>query len=81
MWMKGTAIPPPELIDVLYCLVLDASVLDFACFEDWADEYGYDTDSRKAERIYKDCLETGLKLRQILGPGGLSELQHEYEGY
>lgn len=54
---------PPKLDDVLYCLVNDAEALDM-CFEDWADNYGFDTDSKKAEKIYQSCVATGLKLRK-----------------
>ena len=45
------AIPAPALHDVLHCLVLDAGVLDAGSFEEWASEYGYETDSRSAEKI------------------------------
>jgi len=36
-------------------------------FEDWAGEYGYDTDSRKAEAIYRKCLETYMAMRGSFG--------------
>lgn len=43
----------PELADVLDCLASDASGWENAQdFEQWAYEYGYDPDSRTAERIY-----------------------------
>jgi len=34
-------------------------------FEDWADDFGYDQDSRKAFRIYEDCQALGSKLRAL----------------
>jgi hypothetical protein len=44
----------PEAAEVLDCLASDASGYDNArSFEDWCSEYGYDSDSRKAERTYK----------------------------
>lgn len=43
----------PSLADVLDCIASDSAGYENAgSFEDWASEYGYDTDSRKAERIY-----------------------------
>lgn len=58
----------PELADVLDCLASDASGADNARdFEDWASEYGYDTDSRKAEKIYNACVEGRDKLKAFLG--------------
>jgi hypothetical protein len=60
------SIPAPLLRDVLHCLVSDASVLDYSCFEEWASDFGYDADSREAERVYKECLALALKLRQLI---------------
>ena len=60
------AIPVPALVDVLYSLVSDADALEAGGFEDWANESGHDPDSRKAEAIYRSCLEIALKLRQVI---------------
>ena len=58
----------PKLEDVLYCLFLDASGYDnLLQFEEWAEEYGYDTDSRKAEEIYNNCNTNARKLHKALG--------------
>jgi hypothetical protein len=35
-------------------------------FEDWASEFGYDTDSRKAERIYMTCQEQGRQAARLV---------------
>jgi hypothetical protein len=64
----------PDLADVLYSLSSDASVIDYGGFEQWASEFGYDTDSRKAEGIYRACLECALKMRNALGEAGLEAL-------
>lgn len=74
-------LPIPKFIDVMYSLALDANVLDYATFEDWAADFGYDRDSRKAETIYRKCLEIALKLRAMLGDGGLAKLQEIVSGY
>lgn len=75
------AIPAPELRDVLYSLALDASVLDAASFEEWAREYGYDTDSRAGERIYKACMKIALELRAMIGEAGINALREASQDY
>jgi hypothetical protein len=44
----------PSLFAVLYCIYMDTHSTD-RCFENWADELGYDGDSRRAEAIYNSC--------------------------
>jgi hypothetical protein len=65
----GSAITEePDAATVLDCLASDASGFENArSFEDWAEEYGYDTDSRKAERIYKQVERQTKKLQHLLG--------------
>lgn len=57
----------PGLADILHALLLDAGAIDEGSFEDWASSLGYDPNSRKAESIWRACIETGLKLRAALG--------------
>ena len=78
---RKTDIPRPELVDVLYSLVLDSDVLNYSTFEEWAGDFGYDTDSRKGETIYRQCLEIGLKLRSMLGDDTLTKLREAYQDY
>ena len=71
---------PPTLADVLDCLASDASGVDNAqSFEDWASEYGYDTDSRKAERTYRICEEQAQKLKALLGQDAYNQLLYSTE--
>lgn len=43
----------PKTAEVLQCLAMDIRGLENAGdFETWCHEYGYDTDSRRAERTY-----------------------------
>ena len=79
--MTGRPTILPSLPDVLYSLVVDASVLDHSSFEDWASDFGYDTDSRAAEKIYRACLEIALKLRAALGEAGLQAAQRAFQDY
>lgn len=72
-WMTRR-LPPPALADVLWCLFSDAETFG-QTFEDWADSFGYDRDSRGAERIYHDCLETGRALAAMFTPAERDELR------
>lgn len=66
---------PPLTKDVMQSLLLDADVLNYAGFEAWATEFGYDPDSIKAQKIYQECLATALKLNAYFN---IAELQKEY---
>lgn len=78
---RVTPIPAPLLRDVLASLVLDASVVDYPDFESWAGDFGYDADSRDAERIYRACLDIGLKLRAMLGDKAMADLRDVFQDY
>lgn len=56
-------------------------MLDSSTFEEWANEFGYDPDSRKAEVIYRACLEIALKLRNGLGEDRLRDLRELFTDY
>jgi hypothetical protein len=58
----------PTAADVLDCLASDAAgIVNARSFEDWCRDYGYDSDSRKAERTFKVCEREAEKLRRFLG--------------
>ncbi len=71
----------PDLADVMHCLVLDASVLDCGGFENWAADFGYDTDSRKAEATYRQCLDLAVKMRAAFGDAGMAEMSTLFQDY
>jgi hypothetical protein len=56
----------PDAPGVFDCLLSDATGADQS-FEEWCGYYGYDSDSRKAERTYKAVTRQTAKLRQFLG--------------
>ena len=56
----------PTMYDVLSCL----QKYDCGTFENFCDEYGYDTDSRKAERIYKGCVKEYNAVVRLFGDSG-----------
>lgn len=71
---------PPTVEDVLDSLAMDASGYDNARnFADWCAEYGYDDDSRTAERIYHACGELAKELRHMLGSEAYERLLFEVE--
>lgn len=66
---------PPTVDDVLDCLASDASGYDNSRnFEDWCSDYGYDDDSRTAERIYRAIAEQAKGLRHFLGDDAYNRL-------
>jgi hypothetical protein len=71
----------PDPTDVIWSLVQDADVLNYSSFEQWAQEFGYDPDSRSAEKIYRLCLEHALALRNAVGEDGLAALIEAGQDY
>ena len=74
-WLKTV---PPKLADVVYCLLNDASGTD-EVFEDWCNNLGYDTDSRKALDLYLTCQKTRTAMIKMFGQelfDELSQLEH-----
>lgn len=56
----------PTAADVLSCIASDAQA-GYWTFKDFCAEFGYDTDSRKAEATWKACAKMTSKVRQFLG--------------
>jgi hypothetical protein len=58
---------PPTVEEVLDCLASDAAGVQDAGadFAEWASEYGYDTDSRKANKIFTACLRQAERLKSL----------------
>lgn len=71
----------PETLSVVHSLMLDSDVLNYGTFEQWAADFGYDEDSRKAESIYRECLEIALKVRNGIGETAMRELQEVARDY
>lgn len=55
----------PKVLDVVGSLVMDASCED--TFKDFCDSFGYDQDSRKAEKVWKACQSIKVRLHKLLG--------------
>jgi hypothetical protein len=59
---------PDEPLTALWCIASDClTVMNCGSFEEWARELGYDTDSRKAEGIYKEIVTQYLSLKRAIG--------------
>jgi len=71
---KG-ALPAPDVADIVSSLACDSDVIDYATFEQWAPDLGYDPDSRKGEAIYRECLSHALALRAAIGDEKLNEIR------
>lgn len=56
----------PTAADVLYCLASDARAGDMS-FDDFCSDFGYDSDSRKAEQTWKACVRMAPRVRRFLG--------------
>jgi hypothetical protein len=54
-----------EAVSVLYDDIITAS--NYPVFEDWAQEYAYDPDSRRAYQDHKDVLRRARLVQKFLG--------------
>jgi hypothetical protein len=81
-WKQGLGITdsPVDTPDQVFdSLVSDATgYLEAQSFEDFAENFGYDTDSRKAEAIYDACGETANWLDDFLD-GELRSVAYEVD--
>lgn len=72
----------PDVETVVDCLISDRDLTNCykdVGFETWAIEMGYDPDSRKAERIYKQMLKQTEKFENLIGSDmPLIEKQYNY---
>src|SRR5438105_7982613 len=59
---------PPELPDVLDTVAAESEDVEEAGhFEQWAARIGFDSDSRAAERVYRETRRQAMLLRRLLG--------------
>lgn len=75
---NGAPLPAPDFPDVLSSLWMDADVLSYSSFEDWAEAVGMDPDSRAVERTYNAAKEYSQKLLSLLGFKGMQELDEAF---
>lgn len=72
----GTYFPEdPTAAEILSSLACDVrDIENGSSFETWANDLGYDPDSRKAEGIYRQCEKAYRELGSMLGRENLAEL-------
>lgn len=65
-WQGQAITDDPTAEGCLECLLSDAQAGELD-FEDFCREFGYDDDSRSAERTWRACGEVNMRLRELLG--------------
>jgi hypothetical protein len=78
---QGSAyVNPPTLADVLNSVALDSAGFENAGdFREWAGEYGYDSDSIKALKTFKQVKRQAEKAKALLGDDAYRELLWQCE--
>ena len=64
----------PQAEDVLDCLQSDSSVMGMD-FEEWCGDLGYDPDSRKAEKMYRETDRQARRVFRFMGREMFDEFQ------
>jgi hypothetical protein len=70
-WAKNKNFKVPTAYDVLACLQKS----DVGTFEDFCNEFGYDTDSRKAGKTYQAVLSEYTQLKTLFTDTELQDMQ------
>lgn len=70
-WQLNPNFSTPTSYDLLACLTKYPP----GAFEDFCSEFGYDTDSRRAEKTYQGCVEEYFKVCAIFSPDELEIIQ------
>lgn len=79
-YSTGSALGEPDAADVLDTLASDAGTIEYVSgFEEWANELGFDPDSRKAERTFQVSRKQSLALKQFLGDELYGDLLNDTE--
>jgi len=67
----------PDVADVIHCLITDTHC-GMMAFDEYCSEFGLDTDSRAAFKVWEQCVETAGPFRRFLGSefDHLSMLEH-----
>ena len=72
----------PGLPDVLHSLILDGDAhSSHLTFEQWCNEFSYDTDSRKAKDIYDACDNIGRQLASAIPEKILNQVKVLLQDY
>jgi len=81
VYKQGKKYPvKPKLEDLLYSVLLDWNS-GVNSFNDFCSDFGYDTDSKKTDRLYAAIQENGEKLKRLFTTGELGELKQAFQDY
>ena len=84
LWCR-LPLPMPSVAAIVHSIVFDdPQELDDpqqATFENWASDFGYDVDSRKAEQTYQACLKQTREAERVFGRAVLAELATLLQDY
>lgn len=79
-WQKKMGIPgapiPPTIEEVVTDILIDSVPFCWGhiTYENWADEFGYDKDSRKGEAIFRETEKNVLAFRNLIGAKAFAEM-------
>lgn len=80
-WAKQNLIPvKPPAAGVLHSLCMDSQALAMS-FDDWANEYGYDSDSLKALNTYQACCKIAKDMLQVFTRKDIKALNELLQDY
>ncbi len=72
----------PSISDIMHNLLMSGSAyFEAQTLEEWCSELGYNQDSRKDEKTFQECQETGRKLSRAFSPMELSHLRRAAQAY
>ena len=79
-WDRTPVPVAPHMAGVLHSLILESSACEES-FNEWCDNYGCDTDSRKALETYLACQANAAKLQKIFTRAQIEELREILSEY
>lgn len=69
----------PTRDDILQCIINDYNYTMYTDFDSFCGDMGYDSDSRRAEKIYQECLRQSRKLQSVFSEYEIREMQEIIE--
>ncbi len=70
----------PHIAGLIYSILLDSTTCDYS-FDEWCNESGYDTDSRRAYRAYLQCQEEYGKFCKLFSSDEIAVLREILQDY
>ena len=82
-YYTGSAIARPELRDVIYSLLSDLATWELADgdFKEWADSFGYNSDSIKDKNIFDLVTANRVKINQLFSANEILLLNVIYQDF